>query len=65
MEFVKLAFNNLMRHKMRSILTLVGIASSVAVLFSIISFNRGFEQGLADELQNRHPFYDSGCRLPS
>lgn len=35
---------------MRSILTLIGIASSVAVLFSIISFNRGFEQGLADEL---------------
>lgn len=50
MEFVKLALNNLLRHKVRSILTLVGIASSVAVLFSIISFNRGFEKGLADEL---------------
>lgn len=50
MEFIKLALNNLLRHKVRSILTLVGIASSVAVLFSIISFNRGFEKGLADEL---------------
>ncbi|MEK6201772.1 MAG: FtsX-like permease family protein [Desulfobulbaceae bacterium] len=50
MEFMKLAFNNLLRHKVRSILTLVGIASSVAVLFSIISFNRGFERGLTEEI---------------
>ncbi len=50
MEFIKLAVNNLLRHKVRSILTLVGIAASVAVLFSIISFNRGFERGLIDEL---------------
>lgn len=50
MDFIKLAFNNLLRHKMRSILTLVGIATSVAVLFSIISFNRGFERGLTEEI---------------
>ena len=51
MKFMKLALNNLLRHKIRSILTLVGIATSVAVLFSIISFNRGFEMGLDSELK--------------
>ncbi len=50
MDFMKLALNNLLRHKVRSILTLVGIATSVAVLFSIISFNRGFERGLTEEI---------------
>lgn len=50
MAFVKLAFSNLLRHKVRSLLTLVGIAASVTVLFSILSFNRGFERGLADEI---------------
>ena len=50
MAFVKPAFNNLMRHRVRSLLTLVGIAASVTVLFSILSFNRGFERGLADEI---------------
>lgn len=51
MDFIKLAVNNLMRHKIRSMLTLIGIAASVAVLFSIISFNRGFEKGLDNELR--------------
>lgn len=50
MAFIKLALSNLMRHKVRSLLTLVGIAASVTVLFSILSFNRGFERGLADEI---------------
>ncbi|WP_373498839.1 ABC transporter permease [Desulfococcus sp.] len=50
MAFIKLAFSNLLRHKVRSLLTLVGIAASVTVLFSILSFNRGFERGLADEI---------------
>ena len=51
MDFIKLAVNNLLRHKIRSMLTLIGIAASVAVLFSIVSFNRGFEKGLNNELQ--------------
>ncbi len=50
MDFVRLAWCNLMRHKVRSFLTLGGIAASVTVLFSILSFNRGFERGLADEI---------------
>ncbi len=51
MEFIKLAFHNLLRHKLRSMLTLVGIAAAVTALFSIISFNRGFERGLAEEIE--------------
>lgn len=50
MPFLRLAFNNLLRHRTRSLLTMVGIAASVAVLFSIISFNRGFEAGLSREV---------------
>ena len=49
--FLRFAFKNILRHKVRSILTLVGIAASIAVLFSIISFNRGFERGLSEELE--------------
>lgn len=48
--FLKLALKNLLRHRTRSALTLFGIAASVAVLFSILSFNKGFDQGLSREL---------------
>lgn len=64
MPFLKLAFKNLLRHKIRSLLTLVGIAASVAVLFSIISFNRGFEKGLTKELERTGIHFmvvPSGC----
>lgn len=50
MRFLVLAVNNLLRHRTRSFLTVIGIAASVAVLFSIISFNRGFEEGLNREV---------------
>ncbi|MEW5746147.1 MAG: FtsX-like permease family protein [Nitrospirota bacterium] len=48
--FIRLAVKNLARHRTRSILTLFGIAASVAVLFSILSFNKGFDKGLSREL---------------
>ncbi|MFZ5775569.1 MAG: ABC transporter permease [Thermodesulfobacteriota bacterium] len=50
MRFLPLAIHNLLRHRIRSLLTVVGIAASVAVLFSIVSFNRGFEEGLNREV---------------
>lgn len=50
MGFLKLACMNLLRHRTRTALTMLGIAASVAVLFSILSFNRGFDRGLAREL---------------
>jgi putative ABC transport system permease protein len=51
MIFLKLAFKNLMRHKIRSLLTAVGIILAIAVLFSILSFTNGFKKGLDRELQ--------------
>lgn len=64
MGFLKLAIRNLQRHRTRSILTLFGIAASVAVLFSILSFNRGFDRGLARELDRTGIHFmvvPSGC----
>lgn len=64
MIFLKLAFKNLLRHKTRSLLTLLGIASSVAVLFSIISFNNGFDKGLKREFERTGIHFmvvPSGC----
>ncbi|ADH84793.1 ABC transporter permease [Desulfurivibrio alkaliphilus] len=48
---LKLSVQNLLRHRTRSFLTMLGIAAAVGVLFSVFSFNRGFDQGLARELQ--------------
>ncbi len=64
MTFLGLAFKNLLRHSMRSLLTLAGIATSIAVLFSIISFNRGFARGLSKELERTGIHFmvvPSGC----
>ncbi|MFQ3573192.1 MAG: FtsX-like permease family protein [Thermodesulfovibrionales bacterium] len=64
MMFLKLAFKNILRHRIRSLLTIVGIATSVAALFSIISFNRGFERGLSRELERTGIHFmivPSGC----
>jgi len=50
MTFFNLALKNLLRHKTRNALTLVGITTSVIVLYSIISFNEGFITNLNQEL---------------
>lgn len=62
--FLKLAIKNLMRHSTRSALTMLGIAASVGVLFSVLSFNRGFNEGLAQELERTGLHFmvvPSGC----
>lgn len=64
MTFLKIVIKNLFRHRTRSLLTLMGIATAVAALFSIISFNRGFEKGLARELDRTGIHFmvvPSGC----
>src|SRR5512134_605434 len=64
MAFLRLALANLKRHRTRSLLALFGIATSVAVLFSILSFNKGFERGLARELERTGIHFmvvPSGC----
>lgn len=50
MTFREIAFKNLFRHKIRNVLTLLGIVSSVAVLYSILSFNKSFMNNLNKEL---------------
>jgi putative ABC transport system permease protein len=62
--YLKLAVKNLLRHRTRSALTMLGIAASVGVLFSVLSFNRGFNQGLAQELERTGLHFmvvPSGC----
>lgn len=64
MGLLKLAANNLLRHKTRSLLTMLGISASVAVLFSILSFNKGFEKSLAREIKRTGIHFmvvPSGC----
>lgn len=64
MPFLGFAFRNLLRHTVRSFLTLVGITASIAVLFSILSFNKGFEKGIAKELDQTGIHFmvvPSGC----
>lgn len=64
MSFFILSYKNLLRHKTRSFLTLIGISASIAVLYSIVSFNKGFEVGLAKELERTGLHFmivPSGC----
>jgi putative ABC transport system permease protein len=64
MGFFNLAVKNLLRHRTRSILTMCGIAASVAVLFSILSFHKGFERGLSREIKRTGIHFmvvPSGC----
>ncbi len=63
-SYLKLAGKNLLRHRTRSALTMLGIAASVGVLFSVLSFNRGFSEGLAAELERTGLHFmivPSGC----
>lgn len=63
-NFLHLALQNLLRHRTRSALTMLGIAASVGVLFAVFSFNRGFEQNLVQQLDKTGLHFmvvPSGC----
>ena len=63
-SYLKLAGKNILRHRTRSFLTLLGIAASVGVLFAVLSFNQGFNQGLSQELERTGLHFmivPSGC----
>lgn len=51
MSFVKFALKNLFAHKTRTMLTLGSMVVAVAVLFTLVSFNRGYEKALKSQLQ--------------
>ncbi len=52
MNFVTLAIKNLLRRRGRTILTILGVAIAIAVLFSLLSFNSGYEKQLGGELDS-------------
>ena len=48
----QVAYKNLLRKKVRSLLTLVGIALSAWVLVSLLGFNHGYETSLNKDIDN-------------
>jgi putative ABC transport system permease protein len=51
MSFFKFAFKNLFAHRVRTGLTLVSVVVAVAVLFTLLSFNQGYDKALKTQLQ--------------
>lgn len=50
MKLATLAWKNLMRHRVRSILTVLGITISALTLFTILAFNGGYDKALQEEI---------------
>lgn len=66
MTIFTLAFKNLKRHKVRTLLTIFGVAIASATLFYIFSFDSGYKKALEQELANTgvHLFVSTeGCPL--
>ena len=52
MNFIKLAYKNLIRRRTRTILTVLGVAIAVSALFSLTAFKDGYEKQLTREMDN-------------
>jgi putative ABC transport system permease protein len=52
MNFARFAFKNLFAHKVRTGLTLFSVIVAVAVLFTLLSFNQGYDKSLKSQLQS-------------
>ena len=52
MKLFTLAWKNLRRHRIRSILTCLGIAVSAMTLFAILAFNGGYDKALKEEMKS-------------
>jgi putative ABC transport system permease protein len=52
MRLITLAWKNLKRHRIRSILTVLGIAVAAMTLFVILSFNGGYDKALSEEMKS-------------
>ena len=48
----EVAYKNLLRKRMRTFLTIIGIALSSWVLVSLLGFNRGYEMALNKDIDN-------------
>ncbi len=51
MNFFRLACKNLLRRKIRTILTVQGIAIAIFVLFTLLSFQQGYQKSLTQEME--------------
>jgi putative ABC transport system permease protein len=49
---LQIAYKNLLRKKIRSLLTIIGIALSAWVLVSLLGFNKGYEKALNKDIDN-------------
>nr|WP_319538832.1 ABC transporter permease [uncultured Methanospirillum sp.] len=52
MNFWSLAVKNLRRRRVRTLLTIIGVAIAIAVLYSLLSFNAGYERQLSGEMNS-------------
>ena len=52
MNFFKLALKNLLRRRVRTVLTIAGVAIAVSALFSLSAFREGYEKQLTREMDN-------------
>ncbi|HEY5526785.1 MAG TPA: ABC transporter permease [Candidatus Anoxymicrobiaceae bacterium] len=52
MNLRSLALKNLKRHKVRTVLTIAGIAISALTLFTVLSFNNGYDKALNEEMSS-------------
>ncbi len=50
MTWLRLAFRNSGRRKLRTLVTVMGVAIAVAALFSLAAFQRGYQAGMQGEL---------------
>ena len=50
MNFFMVAFKNLKRKKIRTVLTVGGVAIAVAVLVSLLGFDAGYQRGLKNDI---------------
>ena len=50
MSYLLLALKNSGRRKLRTLVTMFGVMIAVAALFSLLSFQRGYQNGMQDEL---------------
>ena len=51
MNYLLFALRNLTQRKVRTGLTVASIAVAVAVLFTLLSFNKGYDKALKSQLQ--------------
>lgn len=52
MNFIALAIKNLLRRRGRTMLTVMGVAIAISVLFSLLALNTGYEKALGKEMNS-------------